>query len=57
MNERNRKYFILIATLIFIFSFSVALAVEEEPETIGLTLAEKINSFYNWALAIGGIIA
>jgi len=55
MSDKARKIFILIAVLIFIISLPLALAVEEK--TIGLTLAEKVNNFYNWALAIGAIAA
>src|SRR3989344_6826580 len=37
--------------------FSLSLAAEEESETIGLGLAQRINNFYNWALGIGAIFA
>src|SRR3989344_4118562 len=55
MSDKARKIFILIAVFIFIISLPLALAVEEK--TIGLTLAEKVNNFYNWALGIGAIAA
>jgi len=62
MSERNRKYFILIALLVFVISFSVALAAEEEcignaGDPCPLGLAQRINNFYNWALGIGAIFA
>ena len=47
----------LAVKMINLFLVSLVLAAEEESETIGLTLAEKVNNFYNWALAIGAIAA